>query len=259
MRRRCVSAGRSGHGLLLAESVGCAATRPSRPLLRSTVPSARGRRALRHGYRFAAPPAGLSALADRADDVARHRAQLRAPRAPAVVAAGREVEVAVVPADVAVLLVEEPGCCPSPRRPDRSSRRRSPPMFDRAPDPDPGVVLRQQHACTHGSCHFHRPSCGAPHMPLPSTPPNCCRPGQDRAVGGGVRRVQEARQRTGEAEAVGVEGGQRHRARTRPERRRRRRGHRVPGPCWRPASRAARWTGTCPTACCRPAPSWCTC
>src|ERR1700729_3329641 len=31
-------------------------------------------------------------------------------------------------------------------------------------------------ACTSGSCHFHRPSCGAPHMPLPSTPPNCCRP-----------------------------------------------------------------------------------
>src|ERR1700734_287854 len=31
-------------------------------------------------------------------------------------------------------------------------------------------------ACTHGSCHFHRPACGGPHMPLPSTPPNCCRP-----------------------------------------------------------------------------------
>ncbi|CAG7341705.1 hypothetical protein PICSAR65_03903 [Mycobacterium avium subsp. paratuberculosis] len=31
-------------------------------------------------------------------------------------------------------------------------------------------------ACTYGSCHFHRPSCGTPHMPLPSTPPYCCRP-----------------------------------------------------------------------------------
>src|SRR6201992_4070471 len=31
-------------------------------------------------------------------------------------------------------------------------------------------------ACTSGSCHFHRPSCGAPHIPLPSPPPNCCRP-----------------------------------------------------------------------------------
>src|SRR6516165_1777987 len=31
-------------------------------------------------------------------------------------------------------------------------------------------------ACTQGSCHFHRPSCGAPHMPFPSMPPNCCRP-----------------------------------------------------------------------------------
>ncbi|CKT17240.1 Uncharacterised protein [Mycobacterium tuberculosis] len=31
-------------------------------------------------------------------------------------------------------------------------------------------------ACTHGSCHFHRPSCGAPHIPLVSTPPNCCMP-----------------------------------------------------------------------------------
>src|SRR3984957_6550360 len=31
-------------------------------------------------------------------------------------------------------------------------------------------------ACTSGSCHFHRPSCGAPHMPLASTPPNCCMP-----------------------------------------------------------------------------------
>ena len=47
--------------------------------------------------------------------------------------------------------------------------------------------------------------------------------------------------------------------RSHPGRRRRCRGRRAPGPCWRPASRAARWRGRSPTACCRPAPSWCTC
>ncbi len=31
-------------------------------------------------------------------------------------------------------------------------------------------------ACTYGSCHFQRPSCGAPHMPLASTPPNWASP-----------------------------------------------------------------------------------
>src|SRR5579884_3013774 len=62
-------------------------------------------------YRLAAPAPGaavLQVLADGADDVAGHRGQLRAPRPPAVVPAGREFEVPVVSAGVAVLLVEHP-------------------------------------------------------------------------------------------------------------------------------------------------------
>ena len=44
------------------------------------------------------------------------------PAAPVVVTAGREVEVAVVAADRAVLRVERCGCCPAPGRSSRSSR-----------------------------------------------------------------------------------------------------------------------------------------
>ena len=45
--------------------------------------------------------------------------------------------------------------------------------------------------------------------------------------------------------------------RCRPARRRRCRDRRAPGPCWPPASPAVPRPGRSPTACCRPAPSWC--
>src|SRR5271165_79838 len=31
-------------------------------------------------------------------------------------------------------------------------------------------------ACTHGSCHFHRPNCAAPHIAWVFAPPHCCMP-----------------------------------------------------------------------------------
>src|SRR3984957_19889349 len=52
----------------------------------------------------------------------------------------------------------------------------SPPMFAGLYTQILELFWVSKSACTQGSCHFHRPSCGAPHMPLPSTPPNCCRP-----------------------------------------------------------------------------------
>src|SRR6202020_696348 len=93
-------------------------------------------------YRFAVPPRP-DALADRSDDVAGHRAQLPAPRTPVVAAATREVEVSVVSADVAVLLVEEPGV--THRLAGLTDHGRGVAAHaHRAPDPDPRVVSRQQ-------------------------------------------------------------------------------------------------------------------
>ncbi len=133
------------------------------------------------------------------------------PRAPAVVAAAREVEVAVVPAVAAVLLVELPGT--AHRRGRLADHGRVVAAhIGRAVDPDPRVVLRQQR-------RVHVRVVPLPPAQLRRTPhavavhaAELLQPGQDRAVVVGARRVQEARQRAGEAEAVGVEGGQRHRA-----------------------------------------------
>src|ERR1700744_847911 len=52
----------------------------------------------------------------------------------------------------------------------------SPPMLVGLQTQTRELFCASNPACTQGSCHFHRPSCGAPHMPWPSTPPNCCRP-----------------------------------------------------------------------------------
>src|ERR1700760_1847958 len=52
----------------------------------------------------------------------------------------------------------------------------SPPMFVGLHTQTRELFCASKPACTQGSCHFHRPNCAAPHMPLASTPPNCCMP-----------------------------------------------------------------------------------
>jgi|SRR5271167_1632690 len=52
------------------------------------------------------PPNVVTRVLDGGRDVSRHRRQLRTPAAPVMLTAGREVEMPVVAADVAVVLVE---------------------------------------------------------------------------------------------------------------------------------------------------------
>ena len=151
------------------------------------------------------------------------------------------------------------GCCPAPGRSSRSSPAGSLHVSVAGLKTHSRVLLSTSNwTCTSGSCHFHRPSCGRPHMLRVSTPPNCAMPGGDRAVDRGGRRGQEARHGAGVAEAVGMEGGHHHGA-----------GATLGGaddavPAGRQALvggqpvRQLDWTGTSPTAGCRPAPSWCT-
>src|SRR6185437_7182227 len=83
--------------------------RPSRPsaALHYTVPARRGVPAASAGSAGRRPARpSVAKLPDGAGDVAGHGAQFGAPRSPAVVSAAREVEVAVVPADTPILLVE---------------------------------------------------------------------------------------------------------------------------------------------------------
>ena len=147
-------------------------------------------------------------------------------------------------------------------RPDRSSRssrarrcRRVVGLYTHS-----RVLLSERSCtCTFGECHFQRPSCGRPHMLRVSTPPNCWRPA---VMAPSVPVRSRGRGIPTETRRSGTGPGGRWPSpspRTHPGRRRRCRGRRAPAPCWRPASSAARSPGTSPTACCRPAPSWCTC
>src|SRR5574337_1845727 len=81
-------------------------------------------------------------LPDSSDDVAGHHTELRTPASPAVVGV-REFEMAVVGADVAVLLVEESSVAGRyVRVADHRGGVAGP--ADGGVDPDPGVVLGQQ-------------------------------------------------------------------------------------------------------------------
>ena len=185
--------------------------------------------------------------------------ELRAPGTPVMLPAGRDVEVSVVPANTAVVLIERAVAALGLIAVTDHRSRIAAAQRRRAEHPKPGAVVDQQ-------LHVRIGVVPLPPTQLRSAPHGLSvharrtAPARgDRSVHGDRRRSQEPRHRPRVRDTCRDGRPPASARRCRPEPHPRRRARWAPAPCSPPASPEVRWPATSPIACCRRPPSRCTC